>query len=621
TPAVAASTASVMLNENGSLGISGVSVSPATGDEADPVTVTLSVGHGTLHVGAFTGVTVGPDGGTVAVSGLASDVTLALQSLTYTPTGEYEGGDTLHVTATSTDGGAAPSAPSAEATVAITVNGVAETPVTSTPAAKTTAENVAVGLTGLTIAPGDPGTIDNGDIFNVTLSVGHGTLSVGTHAGLSGTFTGASITFSGSLASVTAALADNNITYAPTNNFVGSDTLHFQATSTEEASVGGNVSAATADHSALITVQATDLHWKGGTHDWDIAGQWTPSGAAPTSDNNAFIDAFGFYAVTVDQGGVAHSLTLNDAFARVQVDSTLTLGGSDHSGGNLTIAAGTFVIDSGGTLKDIGASAVISGPLTNNGTIEVAAGSTLEITNAVSTSPFSTGTFKIDAGATLQLDAGPSLGFFATQNVTFAGSGTLILKDPANFHGIISDSGGSLTTGDVLDLVGFDTNATVSYSGFKSGGFVTVSETNHTTVSLQVGANSTHWSTPVSDGHGGILIHDPPADSGVATPDTGTTAQAGQPVAGVVMHDPGPAPPSGSENFAFNFNGAGQGTVTDFHPAAEQIELTSPIATQVGAIAMQDDGHGGTIFPVYANDPVTLAALLKAQAHTPDFHV
>ena len=54
------------------------------------------------------------------------------------------------------------------------------------------------------------------------------------------------------------------------------------------------------------------------------------------------------------------------------------------------------------------------------------------------------------------------------------GSGELILKDPTHFTGIISDSGGSLTSTDVVDVAGFDTSASVSYSGIRSGGIVTV---------------------------------------------------------------------------------------------------------------------------------------------------
>jgi hypothetical protein len=398
--------------------------------------------------------------------------------------------------------------------------------------------------------------------------------------------------------------------------------VHFTATSTEETLVGGNTSAATTDHQASITVAAGDLHWKGGNQDWQNPGHWLPTNVPPTSSNDAFVDASGSYTVTVEQGSVAHSLTVNDAGATVKVDSTLTLGGTDHTGGNLTVTAGTFLIDSGGTLKDIAASATITctGTFTDNGTVEAGggSGSTLEI---ASTAISGTGTFKIDAGATLQLDHADSL------NVAFAGSGTLILKDPTHFTGTISDSSGSgsMTAADVIDVAGFDTSAHVVYSGTTSSGIVTISEAGHTTVHLNVGANSTHWSSPVSDSSGGgILIHDPPDDG------------SGQAVGGVVMQDPGPAVSQivasapnqtltgtgASNSFVFNFGSIGHDTVTDFHPGTDTLQFGGAIFANAQAAlnATLDDGHGNTVVNLDAHDAITLSGVIKAQLHAADFH-
>jgi hypothetical protein len=100
-----------------------------------------------------------------------------------------------------------------------------------------------------------------------------------------------------------------------------------------------------------------------------------------------------------------------------------------------------------------------------------------------------------------------------------AATGLLVLSDPAVFTGTISASGGSLQAGDVVDVSGFDTGASIHYSGTGSGGTVTISEAGHTTVNLSVGANSTHWFITGLDGSGtGILIHDPadPSASSVA---------------------------------------------------------------------------------------------------------
>jgi VCBS repeat-containing protein len=254
------------------------------------------------------------------------------------------------------------------------------------------------------------------------------------------------------------------------------------------------------EHESVTTslgLVTADSHWTGGSHAWESATHWTPSGI-PTSDDDVIIDARGeeLYTVTIDQASAAHSLLLDSFAARVDIvrGGTLTLGG------DAVFTQGTFQVDSGGTLKDVAASATISGSFTANGTVE-AGGGKLEIAGSVA----GTGSFKIDAGATLQLDHANS------HDVVFSGSGELILKDPAHYSGIISDASGSMTEKDVLDLAGFDTDASVQYIGDTSGGILKISEAHHATAYIKVGANSTNWSTPVSDGHGGILIHDPPA--------------------------------------------------------------------------------------------------------------
>jgi fibronectin-binding autotransporter adhesin len=358
--------------------------------------------------------------------------------------------------------------------------------------------------------------------------------------------------------------------------------------------------------------------WKGGDHDWQTPGQWTLSGV-PASSDDAVVGASGTYTLKIseDANAVAHSLTESAAGATVEIveGHTLTLGG------DLTNSAGTFKIDSGATLKDIAANATISGNLTDNGTIE-AAGGTLEIASTVS----GTGKFKIDAGATLQLDHADG------HNVVFAGPGELILKDPTHFTGTISHSGGSLGIGDVIDVAGFDDAATVSYTGNESGGTVTISESHHT-VTLHVGANSTHWSQGVSDGHGGILIHDPPDGSGIAAGDSQGEALLSDANAGKA-----PAPPpttvaatgidqaltgtAGSDTFVFNFAGIGHDTVANFDPAHDVLQLGAWAFAKPQAIldVTQDDGHGNTVISPDAHDTITLSGVLKAQLSLTDFH-
>jgi hypothetical protein len=358
---------------------------------------------------------------------------------------------------------------------------------------------------------------------------------------------------------------------------------------------------------------AAAIEWRGGTHEWQTPGHWTPS-VAPGSSDNALVDVSGLYTVTIDQAAVAHSLVVNDTGATVEIVNgyTLTLGG------NLTDVAGKTQIDSGATLKDTAAYATITGAFTDNGKVE-AGGGTLEI---ASTAISGAGTFKIDAGATLQLDHADAL------NVTFAGSsGELILLDPAHFTGQI---GGITGSGDVLDLHGFAAATTTASTGAGSYNHntnittLTVTDSSdHRTETFKLTGDLSGSAWTISDDHnGGANIVDPPA--------------SGQAVGGVVMNDPGPAPStiiatapnqtltgSGvSDNFVFNFNGVGHDTVTNFHPETDTLQFSGSLFANAQAAlnAIQDDGHGSTVVTLDAHDTITLSGVLKAQLHTADFH-
>jgi len=622
----------------------------------------LAVGHGTLHVdktGLPAGVQVtGDDSGALTVSGNAAAVNTLLAALTYTPTTEFNGSDSLHVTVTSIDGSNT-SATQGTASTAITVSDGANDLV-ATLNHTTAQQGVAITVTGVTdggttvttglsykwqdftnngqswqtvgIGSGyTPGESDEGKLMQLVVTyVDAGgsessiyslgmpndlTMTVDSTHALKGTTIHVSGVNDGG---ANISTSSNDLSYAWQHSSDNGETWQTVGTSKNYAPTSTDagdllqvvVTYADSDERESVTTSfgavATKV-WAGGSDDWQTASDWSPSGA-PASSDYVLVDASGNYTVKVSQAAAAHSLVVNDSGATVEIlnGDTLTLGG------NLTIQSGNFQIDSGGTLKDIATFATVSGAFTNNGKIEASAGNTLEIANAVSSGA---GKFAIDAGATLQLDHADSL------NVVFNGSGTLILKDPTHFTGTISDSGSSLTSGDVLDLAGFDTTASVTYAS----GVVTVSESGHTTAHLHVGANSGNWSAPVTDGDGGILIHDPPASASDA-------------VGGVVMNDPGPAASStivasapnqtlsglaASDTFVFNFAAVGQDTVTNFRPATDTLQFSGSIFANAQAIlnATQDDGHGNTVVALDAHDTITLSGVLKAQLHVSDFHV
>src|SRR4029077_15240037 len=267
------------------------SADPGTSDDADTYNVTLSVGHGTLALARHANLTGTFSGSSITFSGSLTDVNAALASASYTPTSEFEGTDTLTFTSSTTEeasvGGNTSTPVSTTAT--ITVNGVADTAVVSTPDAKTTTENhAAIALTGLSLTSADPGTSDDADTYNVTLSVGHGTLALASHANLTGTFSGSSITFFGSPTHVKAALA--SASYTPTSEFEGTDTLTFTSSTTEEASVGGNTSTPVST-TATITVNGVA----------DTAVVSTPD-AKTTTENHAAIALTGLSLTSADPG-------------------------------------------------------------------------------------------------------------------------------------------------------------------------------------------------------------------------------------------------------------------------------------------------------------------------------
>jgi len=663
--AVAPATLTLTENATG-VAITGVIVGPLAENGDDSVSAALTVGHGTLHVndtGLPSGVTVtGDDSGSLTISGDPAAVNALLAGLTYTPVTEFNGSDSLHVTVTSKDGSNT-SATLGMASTAITVrdgpNDLVATLDHTLAQQGVTMHVTGVADGGTTVSNGvsykwqdangdgawqtvgtgssyTPGESDEGKLMQLVVTyVDAGgsessTYSLGMPNDLSATLD--STTAQQGLAIHVTGVKDGGSSVSDGVSYawqVSSDGgLHW---TTEGTNFSYTPTAADAGETLQVVVSYVDSHenesatyslgtvapakeWLGGSHDWQTASQWNSSGV-PTATDNAVVDASGFYTVKIGEAAVAHSLVVNDSWAAVEILS----GDSLTLGGNATIEAGLLLVDHGATLKDTATSATITGAFFDNGTVEAAGGtgSKLEI---ASTAISGFGHFKIDAGAILQLDHADSLG------VAFAGSGELILKDPTHFSGIISDSTGSLTINDKVDLAGFDTTAKVSYFGTTSFGVVTVKESNHATVNLLVGANSTHWSAPVSDGNGGILIHDPPASTSDA-------------VDSMVMNDPGPAASgtivanapdqtlsslAASDTFVFNFAAVGQDTtVTNFHPATDTLQFSGTIFANAQAAlnAAQDDGHGNTVVALDAHDTITLSGVLKAQLHVSDFHV
>ncbi len=185
----------------------------------NPDSYTFSVSHGTITLDSLSGLTVtaGANGSaSVTVSGTVAslDSELSNSGLTYTPTTNYLGSDSLVVSAT--DPG---ESLTGTATVAIDV--VASSPSFITGPAVSLSENSSQAFNGANEINVD----DYGTAEQLSLSVSHGTLSLSTTTGLGVTGNGtASVTLTGSLSNLNSDLG--SLTYTPTTNYTGSDTLN-----------------------------------------------------------------------------------------------------------------------------------------------------------------------------------------------------------------------------------------------------------------------------------------------------------------------------------------------------------------------------------------------------------
>ena len=255
TPVVSTPDAQITTENHAAIALTGLNVAPAdasANDAADTFNVTLSVNDGSLALAGDSGLSGTFSGASITFSGSLAAVNAALGGVSYTPTTEFEGQDTLTFTSSTTEEFNAGGGTSAAATEAatITVNPVAEAGTASAPATLTLTENAtSVAIMGVIVGPLAE---DSDDTVSAALTVAHGTVHVndtGLPAGV--TVTGddsGSLTISGNAAAVNTLL--QGLTYTPTTEFNGSDTLYVRVTSND----GSDTSATQGTASTAITV-------------------------------------------------------------------------------------------------------------------------------------------------------------------------------------------------------------------------------------------------------------------------------------------------------------------------------------------------------------------------------
>ena len=219
----------------------------------NPDSYTFSVSHGTVTLDSLSGLTVtaGANGSaSVTVSGTVAKLDSALSNfgLSYQPTANYLGSDSLVVSAT--DPGE-----SLTGTATVSINITATAPAVVTGAAASVSENSSLALSGANqISVNDLGSAEQ-----LSLSVSHGQLSLSTTTGLTVTGNGtASVTLTGSLSNLNSDLG--SLTYTPTTNYTGSDTLNLSDKDTISNLTGTGSVAITVKPLAVVQLAVDARH-------------------------------------------------------------------------------------------------------------------------------------------------------------------------------------------------------------------------------------------------------------------------------------------------------------------------------------------------------------------------
>jgi hypothetical protein len=224
------------------------------------VQVTLTATNGTLTLSGTSGLTFSTGDGTADASmtftGTIADINTALDGMTYTPTGNFNGAASVTIVTDDLGNSGAGGALADSDSVSITVTAVNDAPVNTVPGAQTMAEDSPLTFSGaavISISDVDAG----GASVQVTLTATNGTLTLAGTAGLtfmSGDGTAdATMTFTGTIANINAAL--NGAAFNPAAGFAGAASVTIATDDLGNSGAGG---ALTDSDSVSITVTAVN---------------------------------------------------------------------------------------------------------------------------------------------------------------------------------------------------------------------------------------------------------------------------------------------------------------------------------------------------------------------------
>lgn len=240
-----------------------------------PLSVTLSVLHGTLELAAGSGVTVSGSGSNTLVLSGSQDAINALLAggVTYQGEQDFNGQDALTMV-TNDLGSTGSGGPLSDTDVLpIEVAPVNDAPVTQVPGTQQVKEDGSLSLTGISVKDVDAGSAP----ISMMLRVEHGVLTLLGAAGavsVQGAGTGV-MTLVGSLDDLNSLLA-GNLHYEPARDFWGQDNLSITTSDLGNTGAGG-VLTDSAQIAIQVTAEPDDPQLGVGTHDiLALQGAWVP---------------------------------------------------------------------------------------------------------------------------------------------------------------------------------------------------------------------------------------------------------------------------------------------------------------------------------------------------------
>ena len=519
--------------------IAGLSLSETGTTTAETFTVTLADTNGLLSA-TGTGVS-GSGTKALTVTGSLAQVNADLATVKDTDT--VTPSDTITLAATDSFGNHA-----AAKTVAVTVNGL---PVIAAPATTTVGAGQATAITGLSLS--ETGTT-TGETFTVTLGDTNGLLSA-TGTGVSGSGTKV-LTATGTLAQVNADLA----TVEDTDTVTPADTIALSATDSLGNTATGAAIAVTVTGGTItltpapVTITATgndtinapsntlnshdSINAGPGTNTLNLVGSGFFDLGAPSTLSNIQIvtaqeSAVGTYVYMRNDLNVA--LTVAPAGS----GSIAIYGGTDADGYTLGVGSDTVVlgaatetVTAGGGTGLVQATAAFAGALVNGGSVASSGSTTLEITTGGTATLNSADTnliVKLDAATNLSLGAATFItaeGAASGGDTITAGGANQILESIGGNDTLVGSSSFSDTfmgtaagfSGDIIQAFGgsdaidftdilYGTFKSLGYTGGTTSGTLVAADSTHSATVTLDGSYTSASFTPLSDGHGGTLIH------------------------------------------------------------------------------------------------------------------